>query len=242
MLEEKKQYRVAICDDEKICASELTKNLRKLGYDFEVVYFRSGEELLDSDLDYFIIFLDIEMEGMNGFAVAEQLQLKSFSGKVMLTTCHVEDFAEAFRWGVFRYLVKPIQLDKLREAVEAVGKGMKKNENLLLTYGGKMNALKLREIVCVRASKDESIFGDIHGRETISNKPLAYWKDNLPRGEFLLIHKSYMIALQHIERTPRNGKIKMKGIAEELPVSRKCMEELREKHMKYMKEQGDKLL
>ena len=157
-----KKLRVAICDDEKVCASELMRKLREQGYEFEVVYFCSGEDFLDSDLEFFIVFLDIEMNGMNGFMVAEQLQRKSFSGKVILTTYHVDNFTEAFRFGVFRYLVKPIQSDRLQEAVEAVEKSVKKNEHLLLTYGGKTNAVKMGEIVCICASKDESIFFDMH--------------------------------------------------------------------------------
>ena len=84
---------IAICDDEQIICNDILTRLHKINPTFLVDIFNSGEKLLLTDLKYDIIFLDIEMSGMNGMDVAEKIMQRnkkiyiSFFSQVILNLC-----------------------------------------------------------------------------------------------------------------------------------------------------------
>lgn len=88
----------------------------------------------------------------------------------------MENITDAFELNVSRYLLKPIQKEKLEEALNIAIRRIE-DEEILLIYGGRAKAVALSQVTCVQASKDDSIFYDIYGNELLSNKPLAYWKN-----------------------------------------------------------------
>ena len=67
-------YKVAVCDDEKIFIDDVVAKLNEQSEDCEIVSFLSGEELLNSTLDFNIVFLDIEMTGIDGINTAFSLR------------------------------------------------------------------------------------------------------------------------------------------------------------------------
>src|SRR5215510_5629428 len=69
-----------------------------------------------------LIFLDIEMPWMNGFEMLEMLDEIHFS--VIFTTAHDQFAAKAFRISAVDYLLKPIDANDLKEAVQKVEKKM----------------------------------------------------------------------------------------------------------------------
>ena len=77
-------YKVAICDDDKNYISELTQIILECNAkknEIQILEFHSGEQLLKGlpdDID--VIFLDIQMAGMNGNETAVQLKERGYHG------------------------------------------------------------------------------------------------------------------------------------------------------------------
>src|SRR6187401_2313740 len=75
-----------------------------------------------------LVFLDIEMPWMNGFEMLEMLDEINFS--TIFTTAHDEFAAKAFRISAVDYLLKPIDANDLKAAVEKVEKKMEAGSSL----------------------------------------------------------------------------------------------------------------
>lgn len=65
--------RIAIVDDEKVIREQIKKLVEKKQIDCEIDTYGTGEDLLKADSVYDIIFLDIQMDGMNGIDTARAL-------------------------------------------------------------------------------------------------------------------------------------------------------------------------
>lgn len=65
-----------------------------------------------------ILFLDVEMPGMTGIDLAKQLQENGYKGKIIFVTGHIQYSVKALRANAFDYLIKPIDVDELGQAIE----------------------------------------------------------------------------------------------------------------------------
>ncbi len=109
--------RILICDDdlelsqqlEKILISFFQKNSLKYP---EIVIYNNGTDLLQDFQSKDIVFLDIEMPGMNGIYIGNELKRQNNNAIIFVVTSYSQYLDEAMRFHVFRYLSKP--LDKQR--------------------------------------------------------------------------------------------------------------------------------
>ena len=65
-----------------------------------------------------IVFLDVEMPRMNGFTMLQQLKNKNF--EVIFVTAYDHYAIKAIRYSALDYLVKPVEIDDLKNAVNRV--------------------------------------------------------------------------------------------------------------------------
>ncbi len=106
--------KIAICDDEVTILSkvkDLIKEYKK--FPIEVSTFSSGEELLDSNIYYDIIILDIDMKGINGIDTAKKIREKDKGVRIIYLTNYTDYTIFAFNVHAFAYLLKPVDKDEL---------------------------------------------------------------------------------------------------------------------------------
>ena len=114
---------IAICDDKIEFSNKLEKILldilkeEKIQADIDV--YQSGNELLnklqEDKIRYDIIFLDIEMKGMNGLETAKEIRKQDEITMLIYVTSHKSYAIEAYEVQPFRFVVKPVQRDVLYE-------------------------------------------------------------------------------------------------------------------------------
>lgn len=117
-----------VIDDERLARKELMTLLK--AHDSVEVIGECGNaeeaktmiEKLQPDL----IFLDIQMPGKNGFELLEDI---SFVPEVIFTTAYDEYALKAFEVNAFDYLLKPIELDRLKESIQKLEEEIKQDEN-----------------------------------------------------------------------------------------------------------------
>src|SRR5262245_51102809 len=112
-----------LVDDEPDGIRTLTKMLELNCPDVEIVASCANattarEKLLEMDPD--VLFLDIRMPGKNGFEMLAELPEKKF--EVIFVTAHNEYMLQAFQFSAVDYLMKPVDEDRLMEAVDRVKK------------------------------------------------------------------------------------------------------------------------
>lgn len=115
---------IGICDDIKDILLEMktlvSGIMNQLHVDYELHLFSSGEKLLHSPEVFDVVFLDIEMPGMDGIATGEQLRQKNNDCKIVMATAAVERYKEAFRIQAFRFVTKPFIRSEIEEALKAI--------------------------------------------------------------------------------------------------------------------------
>ena len=106
--------RILICDDDPLAIEQIHKNLKSFfTYKHikcpEVISYSCGEDLLSDTGNKDIVFLDIEMPGMNGIYVGNELKKSNPAVIIFIVTSYTEYLDEAMRFHVFRYLSKPLE-------------------------------------------------------------------------------------------------------------------------------------
>ena len=109
-----------LIDDEQLAREELSYLLKEFP-DVEILATgRNGLEAvkLIENLEPDVVFLDLQMPGLDGFGVIQSLHEKNIPLPHFILATAYDHAVEAFRWGVFDYLLKPIEKDRLAVAIE----------------------------------------------------------------------------------------------------------------------------
>jgi two-component system LytT family response regulator len=123
--------RSIIIDDEQHCVKALLTDLQQHCPSIEVLdsCYSAKEGIMAIKKNQpDLVFLDVEMPWMNGFEMLEVLGDVNFS--IIFTTAHDEFAAKAFRISAVDYLLKPIDANDLKAAVQKVEKKMDEGSNL----------------------------------------------------------------------------------------------------------------
>lgn len=193
--------KIAICDDEIEFQKQMSGYLKQLEPLFLADCYDSGEALLDSEISYDIIFLDIDMKGMSGIDTARMLRLRDKKVKIIYITAY-DDFQNyAFSVHAFGYLVKPVEknqiLDILNEAFTYTEEEKNGPKIRLLTESG-YEELLIRDIYYFeyenRKIKAVTSCGIFHLSGTI-----GALGEKMQAFGFEIPHKSFVVNLSHIK-------------------------------------------
>lgn len=117
---------IAVCDDNRIVLDDETqlivKVLSEKNIENTVTKFDTPEKLLKSPEIFDIIFLDVEMAGLNGIETAERIKEKNKECLVIFITNYWSYLDNAFAVHAFRYWKKPIEEEKLSMGIDSAVK------------------------------------------------------------------------------------------------------------------------
>lgn len=228
------KLKAVIVDDEKIARDVLSTYLKTYcDKQIELVAmcdgFNSAVEILrQKKVD--LVFLDVEMPFGNGIDVLESIGNYEF--KVVFTTAFDQYAIEALHNHAFDYLLKPISIKKLMKTVDdafnlfqkqnVLSNVDEKKETIFLkipsTSGFKL--LKQTEILYAKALDNYcEIFTEYDQKFTVS-KTLKRVETELNSSQFIRVHKSYVVNVNHIKSFDRQlgGQIIINGNYE-IPIS-----------------------
>lgn len=119
---------IAVVDDEKIIREQLKGLIEKQQAGFYTDVYGTGGELLATKKQYDVVFLDIQMAGMNGIETARSLRERN-EDAVLIFVTGVKDYVfEAFDVAAFHYLLKPIEENKFMEVFDRAVKEAEKRK------------------------------------------------------------------------------------------------------------------
>jgi DNA-binding LytR/AlgR family response regulator len=192
-----------------------------------------------------VVFLDIDMPGLNGLELARLLGGFAAPPLIVFVTAH-EDFAvRAFDLKAVDYLLKPLRQERFAEAVRRVaelvraGQGPRRagtaaepapafGDQVPVELGGVTRFVPLADITYVEAQGDYARLHTRHGSHLV-RVPLSTLEEQWrPRG-FVRIHRSRLVALGRIEELRLDGGNLTVRIGDRLlAVSRRNARELRD--------------
>mgnify|MGYP002073028163 FL=1 len=229
---------IAICDDEKHMSDQIramaSDFFRKKNREIRLRTFLSGEKLLNDEGQIDILFLDIQMKGMDGLETARKLRAGQFRGFLIFITVLKEMVFQSFEVQAYDYLVKPVDEKQFEKTMERLFASMQNaGENSLLVQKGYEGRI-IRE--------DEIVFCEVIDRKIYLNLASGEVVDYYERIEnletklgshFFRCHRSYLINLKHLKGY-KNGTACMDN-GKEVPVSRLRSREFSGVVLQYMK-------
>ncbi len=221
-----------IVDDEAPARSELRYLLDELGQT-EVVAEASNvreaiEKLKDHPCD--VMFLDVNMPEANGLKLAEGLQTLKFPPAVVFVTAYSEFALDAFKVNAIDYLVKPVETERLAQAIARVRDNValhlraQKSERISVEKGGKKILISIDKIRYVMA-RDDYAYLQTDTDRYFSTVSLAQLEKRLGTHGFFRVHRGYLVNLSMVEEVePVPGGtllLTLNGVEEKIPVSRR---------------------
>jgi two-component system LytT family response regulator len=173
-----------------------------------------------------LVFLDIQMPELTGI---QFLKIASGKSNYILTTAYSQYALESYDLNVSDYLLKPIAFDRFYKAVEKVHNQLQKAEPTIVAAPeqpvvqavsavapaqqaqdfifvkteNKIQKIELDDILYIEGLKDYiSIFTKTERVITLQN--MKKMEETLPKGEFIRVHKSYIISIDKIESIERS--------------------------------------
>lgn len=230
-----------IVDDESKSISTLQKFLADFCPHIHIVGTAGNiakAKLLIENLNPQLVFLDIEMPLGNGFDLLQSL--KSITFEVIFITAFNHYAINAFRFAAIDYLLKPVNISQLQEAVaratqrieekiasqnytlllQNLNEEMANEQQIVLHDMEGQHIFKLKEILYCIAEGSYTAFHLQHGKVFISSKNLKEYETLLPESDFCRIHHGHIVNKIHIQQVGRGrgGSVKMRD-GQELEIS-----------------------
>ena len=214
--------RVVLVDDEVQSCKSLAIKLKDIAEDIEIAgSFHHPDKAIPGirKLKPAVVFLDIEMPGMNGFQMLEKME--EFDFEVIFVTAYDEYTLNALRISALDYLLKPVDTEDLKNALTRLRKKISMRENssqtkeqlellgdtlkeqhapkrLALATLQEIVFLKINEIIRVEALSNYSTFYLINKQKIMVSKTLKEFEPVLTMQNFFRVNRSCIVNTDYI--------------------------------------------
>lgn len=194
---------VLICDDDIHITQQiygLLNNIqRRYNIEFNIVIKNDGDSALCNELNYDIAILDIEMPGISGLKLSKNIKSVNPDIIILILTSFSNYLDSSMDIGVFRYLSKPIDIDRFnRSFLEAVKRYRQISKKIILDLFDEVYTIKTKDILYIENLRHGSLIVTKSGKYKTNKKPLEWYKQINQPNCFVYSHKSFIVNLQNI--------------------------------------------
>ncbi|MCB0430350.1 MAG: response regulator transcription factor [Flavobacteriales bacterium] len=212
--------RAIIVEDEQKSADVLKKLVEKYCPEVELAGMATGVQdgvKLIQEIKPELVFLDIEMHDGTGFDLLQKVNAKTFD--VIFTTAYIQYAIKAIRFSAMDYILKPIDADDLRDAVRrCLGRkdhsisderfstllanlgNESRLKKIVVPEGDGMTFIGLSDIIRCESDGNYTYIILKGGKRIVATKTLGDYEDMLAEENFVRIHRSHLINLEHVSR------------------------------------------
>lgn len=194
-----------IVDDEEMSRSvikhfvEQTNSLTLVNVCSDAI--EAANLLQQSPID--VLFLDIEMPQMSGMDLVKSLHVKP---QIIFITSRIDYAVEAFEYNVTDYLVKPISYARFLKAVNKAQENFDAQQpiqlhakDLYIKADSKIVKVNLKDLLYVEALADYVMIYTTQGNRYIVHSTMKGVEKKLNSGEFIRVHRSYIVNIDKID-------------------------------------------
>ena len=237
---------VAVCDDNRNSLSAVSGALagvfEQYGIDTEIDLFSSGEKLIGAaaNKNYKIVFLDIDMPGIDGIECGKRLRERQVSAEIIYVSAREDRVFEAFSVRPFAFVRKTHFISDAADAIKDYVSRLKLEGAdgciSLATHGGMIN-VRLSDIIYFEGS---GVYQQMRMKnsgkliEIVSR--LEKLEAELEPYGFIRIHKGYLVNYAHITRL--NSAEVTVDSGEKLPISRRKTAFIKKRYLELGRKYG----
>lgn len=198
--------RIAICDDETDARDALRFQLEKILIEDaeEIVYeFSSGTNaaswLANHPGEIDLLFLDVEMKGLNGMETAEKIRTFDEQITIVFVTGYADYVFDGYHVGALDYLIKPASEEKLRQLIGRVRARAAQEESRTFTLKNMDGTWRFRlcDILCFYSDRRKVTLVTAKGEYSFYARLEAIGEQLSP--DFVRVHQRYLINPSHVE-------------------------------------------
>lgn len=227
-----------IVDDEAPARSELKFLLDELAQTEVVAEATSVREAIEKLKEHpcDVMFLDINMPEASGLQLAEAMQKLKFPPAVVFVTAYSEYAIDAFKVKAVDYLVKPVETERLSQAITRVREQValqakvQRSERIPVEKGGKKILIGIDQIRFVMA-RDDYAYLQTDTDRYFSTVSLAQLEKRLDGHGFFRVHRGYLVNLSLVKEVESVSGgtllLTLDGVEEKIPVSRRRVSTLK---------------
>lgn len=217
------KVKTIIIEDEEL-GRELIQNYLKDRDEIEIIAeCENGFEGVKTiqDLKPQLVFLDIQMPKINGF---EMLEILDERPEIIFTTAYNQYAIQAFELNAVDYLLKPFSKERLMEALnkalQRIRNNQPRNENIMkltqhsideiigrvvVKSNNKISVIPVEKINYLEAQDDYVMIYTNEGKH-LKQSTMKYFEDHLDPGDFMRVHRSYIVRLDQVTQLEPYGK------------------------------------
>lgn len=196
--------RILICDDEikyindLKCYVEEYMNNNSINYQIDTT--TNPNEILQNDISYDLVFLDIQMPELDGFNAARELKSRNSKVVIFFVTAFNEYQDDAMDLQVFRFFEKPFDVKRLYSSLD---KAMEYIDgayvDVFIYNNGEHKRILVDDIIYIKNENRKTYFYTKDG-ELIVRESIEEWTDNLPTTFFYRVHKSFLVNFHYVTK------------------------------------------
>lgn len=232
---------IAVCDDNPVFLNEITKLIEAvLSEEHTISKFDNSQALISRIEDYSdecidIVLTDIEMPGLNGITMAKELKAFHPRLQFIFVTNYTDYIEEAFSVEPVFYILKPVDPQKLSEAlIKATRKIESENRSTFnVTTKNKVLRIRFDEIKYVESYRRTIIIHELRQNTELVMKLDDFCKQ-IPTF-FIRTHKSYLVNMNMIRNISNNRMELFTG--ETVPVAKAKYHEIKTAVLRYLGEE-----
>lgn len=236
--------RIAICDDETLFLENesniISKYLdKKNNMEYNIDKYESGKEFLinnKDDISYDVVFLDINMDDIDGLETARQIRKKSDKVQLVFITGYITYALEGYKVNAVRYILKDEKTleNAIEECMDSIIKQMdSKHSTITFSFREGTKNILIEDITYIESNLHYLTF---HLNDSMKKQYTLYEKlDDIEKildtHSFCRIHKSYLVNLKFVDQIERY-QMKMKD-GHILNIAKPRYQVVREKYICY---------
>ncbi len=202
--------KLAICDDELKIRKEIKNSLSNYFsenlIDAEIYDYENGEDLLNSEINFDMAFLDVEMPTSSGIEIGRELKQKSPNIVIFMITAYSDYLDDAFELGAYRFLQKPLDVPRLYRSLDAALLSISSRDIKIICSNNESAIISTGSIVYCESYKRKTKIVTTNG-EFISKDKINVWKTMLNELIFYSPHSSFIINFNYIKSFNRKSLI-----------------------------------
>lgn len=186
-------------DDEPLALAQIVKYIERiptLELVAKCLSVSHARDIMDEEM-IDLLFLDIEMPGVNGMEFARTIKGIPF---IIFTTAYPEYAIEGYKVSAVDYLLKPLSFDDLCAAVERVSEKMcNKPSEVYVKTNGKLRRVVHEDIMYIKGMSEYiQIYTKGDSIPVTTLYRMRQVEEELPKGMFVRVHKSYIVNINFI--------------------------------------------
>lgn len=233
------RYSIAVCDDEARDLDQIAGMTRAFfdaqGIPCVIDRYTSGNALLaaiHSGTTFHLLLLDVVMGELDGMELAATLRTRKDETAIVFISSNREMALQGYEVAAARYLGKPVETEKLHEALAFCYQNHHDSRVLLVPTGKGVRKIAPSDILFAEAG-DRGITLVLKNEQVETRMRMFKLESQLPQSQFVLCHRAFLVNLAHIkhiryyEAELENGSL--------VPISRHRFADTKQKLIQYLK-------